>query len=158
MDTQRHRLYRTPLFIAMGVFLTCMLVIWVLDSANLDSTILVVGVSYAVICFLFLVFQLVAFIRAHLSYDEDIENVKFKVLEIEKKDDLAGPGPWAGGMGCFYCNVDSTQLKTFVILVIGGLALSGLLMGIGLWLRGAFRNTEELGPRPIECEGETQHE
>lgn len=54
---------------------------------------------------------------------------------------------------CFYCNVDSSELKIFLIITIGGLVCSGIFFFIGLLLRGTFKNTESLSDLPIKIEG-----
>lgn len=56
---------------------------------------------------------------------------------------------------CFYCNVDSAELKTFLIITIGGLVLSSIFFAIGLVLRGTFKNTENLNDLPLKIEGDT---
>lgn len=48
------------------------------------------------------------------------------------------------GTFCFYCNVDSEELKAFLIIVIGGLVLASISVALGAWLKGAFRNVESL--------------
>lgn len=47
------------------------------------------------------------------------------------------------GYFCFYCNVDSEELKTFLIIVIGGLVFASVSIAIGAWMRGFFRNVED---------------
>jgi hypothetical protein len=47
------------------------------------------------------------------------------------------------GQFCFYCNVDSTELKAFLIIVIGGLVLASISIALGAWLKGAFKNVED---------------
>lgn len=61
-----------------------------------------------------------------------------------------------GGSFCFYCNVDSQELKTFLIAVIGGLVLASALVAFGAFLKGFFRNVEDpkLKGRVLELEGE----
>lgn len=49
-----------------------------------------------------------------------------------------------GGSFCFYCQVDSDELKGFLILVIGGLILASVFAFIGLWLKGRFKNVEHI--------------
>ena len=58
------------------------------------------------------------------------------------------------GSLCFYCNVDSEELKTFLIIVIGGLVLASLSVALGAWLKGAFKNveSEKLKGRVLEIE------
>lgn len=53
---------------------------------------------------------------------------------------------------CFYCTADSAELKTFLILTIGGLALCSVFVCFGLYLRGSFNNTEELNDMPLKIE------
>ena len=53
---------------------------------------------------------------------------------------------------CFYCSADSTELKTFLILTIGGLVLCSILTCVGFWLKGAYKNTEQLGDYPLKIE------
>lgn len=59
---------------------------------------------------------------------------------------------WA--LPCFYCNADSDELKYFLILFIGGLCLCSLLLGLGLVLRGSFKDTEKLADGPLKAETE----
>jgi hypothetical protein len=47
-----------------------------------------------------------------------------------------------GSLGCFFCGVDTKPLLIFFVGMIGSLALGTLLTGLGLWLRGSFRNSE----------------
>lgn len=47
------------------------------------------------------------------------------------------------GSFCFYCNVDSDELRTFLIVVIGGLVLASISIAVGAWLKGYFRNVED---------------
>lgn len=58
----------------------------------------------------------------------------------------------AGSMGCFFCGVDTKPLLIFFIGLIGSLALGTLLTGIGLWLRGSFKNSESLKNEIFEAE------
>lgn len=44
---------------------------------------------------------------------------------------------------CFYCGVDSDELKTFLIVLIGGLVTASVFIAIGLWLKGYFTNIED---------------
>ena len=55
---------------------------------------------------------------------------------------------------CFYCSADSAELKMFLILVIGGLVLSSILVFLGLYTKGKFKNAEELSSQPLEAENE----
>ena len=53
---------------------------------------------------------------------------------------------------CFFCNVDSTELKVFVFGTIGLLALATVCFGVGLWVRGSFKNTEQLSDLSLKAE------
>jgi hypothetical protein len=56
------------------------------------------------------------------------------------------------GLPCFFCQVDSTELKLFLIFVIGGLVISSLFFFLGLYFRGKFKNSEELNDLPNKLE------
>lgn len=60
----------------------------------------------------------------------------------------------SGGLPCFYCNIDSTELRFFVFGTIGALVAATLFAGIGLYLKGVFKNTEELNDLPLRLEDE----
>jgi hypothetical protein len=57
---------------------------------------------------------------------------------------------------CFYCNVDSEELKTFLIVVIGGLVLASIFVAVGAYLKGYFNGVEDpkLKSKVLELEGE----
>lgn len=55
---------------------------------------------------------------------------------------------------CFYCGADSSELKILLILIVGGMVISSLLVFIGLYTKGAFKNTEDLSVQPMESENE----
>jgi hypothetical protein len=57
-----------------------------------------------------------------------------------------------GALGCFFCGVDSTPLLIFFIGLIGSLALGTLLTGVGLWMRGSFRDSEALRDEVFKAE------
>lgn len=74
-----------------------------------------------------------------------------------KKDGLSskvsGNFSWkVPGNFCFYCSADSFELKTFLILVIGGLCLCSVFIFWGLYLKGQFKNTEQMNDLPIKVE------
>lgn len=72
-----------PLLIGTCAFSFSMILLWFTQRHTLDHLMIYVGAGYALICFSFLLFQLYAFARAHLVYDEDVEDIKFKVFELE---------------------------------------------------------------------------
>ena len=53
---------------------------------------------------------------------------------------------------CFYCSADSDELKLFLILVIGGLVLCSIFIFLGLYIKGHFKNTEDLNDYPLKVE------
>jgi hypothetical protein len=57
------------------------------------------------------------------------------------------------GNYCFYCNVDSSELRLFLIIIIGGLVLASIFVAVGAYLRGSFRNVEEIKQKVLEAEG-----
>lgn len=59
-----------------------------------------------------------------------------------------------GSFPCFYCSADSAELKFFLIAVIGGLVLFSLFSAVGLYLKGYFKNTEDMSDYPLRIENE----
>lgn len=60
------------------------------------------------------------------------------------------------GSFCFYCNVDSEELKGFLIIMIGGLVLASVCIALGAYFKGYFKNVEslEIKGKVLEIEGE----
>lgn len=80
------RMYKLPLLIAISVFSISMIFLWVVHYSEMNKSIIFIGGGYALMCFVFLVFQIMAFVRAHIVYDEDVEGIKLKVFEVEKDE------------------------------------------------------------------------
>ena len=59
-----------------------------------------------------------------------------------------------GSLPCFYCSADSGELKLFLIAVIGGLVLFSIFSAIGLYLKGYFKNTEDMSDYPLRIEND----
>ncbi len=59
------------------------------------------------------------------------------------------------GLPCFYCGVDSTELKLFLVVVIGGICLTSVLVAVGAWARGMFNSPEETKNKVFEAEERT---
>jgi hypothetical protein len=78
------KMFRLPLLIAISVFSLSMVLLWATHVGEINRMVMVVGISYASVCFLFLVFQIWAFVRSHLVYDEDVEEIKMKVFDAER--------------------------------------------------------------------------
>ena len=75
--------YITPSITAITVFILCMAILLAEQKSTMDSVILYTCLGYALVCLLFLVFQMLAFVRAHTDYDEEAENVKYQVFHAE---------------------------------------------------------------------------
>ena len=75
---------KIPLLIGISVFSLSMVLMWSTHIGEISQKIALVGTIYAAVCFIFLVFQIGAFVRSHLYYDEDIEAIKMKVFDVEK--------------------------------------------------------------------------
>lgn len=60
------------------------------------------------------------------------------------------------GSFCFYCNVDSEELKLFLIIVIGGLVFASIFVAAGAWFGGHFKNVEnsKIKEKVLTLEGE----
>lgn len=89
METTRDlpkRMFKLPLIIAVSVFSISMIFLWVVHYSEMNRSIVLIGGGYAVMCLVFLVFQIMAFVRAHIVYDEDVEGIKFKVFEAERDE------------------------------------------------------------------------
>lgn len=87
--------YKLPSYIAIGVFITCMLALFIPEAGNMNWTIFTICLIYGIVCVLFLIFQLFAFVKAHSEYDEDVEKVKYKVFEVEGIPKSEVEGDWA---------------------------------------------------------------
>lgn len=77
---------KVPLLIAVSVFSISMIFLWVVHYSEMNKAIIWIGGGYAFMCFAFLVFQIGAFARAHVVYDEDVEGIKMRVFEVEKDE------------------------------------------------------------------------
>lgn len=75
--------YLTPAVTSIAVFMLCMAILFTEKKGQMDSIILYVCLGYAIVCLLFLIFQVVAFIKAHTHYDEEIEDIKYDVFRAE---------------------------------------------------------------------------
>jgi hypothetical protein len=80
----KRKFLRIPLLIGIAVFSLSMVLLWATHVGEINQKIALVGVIYASVCFLFLLFQIAAFVRSHLYYDEDVEAIKMKVFDVEK--------------------------------------------------------------------------
>ena len=85
MDPSK-KMFKLPLLIAVSVFSISMIFLWVAHANEINKTIVIIGGTYALMCFTFLLFQIAAFVRSHIIYDEDVEGIKLKVFEVEHDD------------------------------------------------------------------------
>jgi hypothetical protein len=58
-------------------------VLWVLSVRRSSEAVALIGAGYAFLCFAFLVAQIVAFVRAHMDYDQTVEQPKFDLMRLE---------------------------------------------------------------------------
>lgn len=86
METKKKRMFAIPLLIAISVFSISMIFLWVVHYSEMNKAIIWIGGGYAFMCFAFLVFQIGAFARAHVIYDEDVEGIKMRVFEVERDE------------------------------------------------------------------------
>ena len=68
--------YLTPAIVSIAVFMLCISILFVEQKNQMNSIILYVCLGYAVVCLLFLIFQIIAFIKAHTDYDEEVRRCK----------------------------------------------------------------------------------
>ncbi len=61
-----------------------MIFLWATHVGEIDKMIMIVGMIYGSTCFMFLLFQIFAFVRSHVVYDEDVESIKMKVFDAEE--------------------------------------------------------------------------
>lgn len=60
--------------------------LWVFAFRTEKLGIAVMGASYAILCSLFLGAQLTAFVRAHMDYDQTIEQPKIDLIRLEEQE------------------------------------------------------------------------
>ena len=75
--------YLTPAITGIAVFIFCIAVLMVEQRSRMDRMVLYVCLAYAMVCLFFLIFQMIAFVKAHTDYNEEIEDVKYQVFEAE---------------------------------------------------------------------------
>ena len=75
--------YLTPAIVSIAVFMLCISILLVEQKNQMDSIILFICLGYALTCLFFLIFQIIAFIKVHTDYDEEIEDIKYQVFKAE---------------------------------------------------------------------------
>ena len=74
---------RAFLVLLAVIFSLCVISLWIYSLYGKNSILALMGAGYALLCTGFLVAQLLAFVQAHLDYDQTIEKPKFDILKIE---------------------------------------------------------------------------
>jgi hypothetical protein len=74
------------ILVAVGVFSGLIAALWftILDESHQAAAWM--GGIYALVCFAFLIFQMVAFVSAHADYDQSVEVTKFEPLYEEARE------------------------------------------------------------------------
>jgi peptidoglycan biosynthesis protein MviN/MurJ (putative lipid II flippase) len=75
--------FLAPAFTALTVFVLSMIALFFEFYDDMNTMVLAICLGYAFLCLVFLIFQLYAFIRAHMDYDEEVEMVKYQVFDAE---------------------------------------------------------------------------
>jgi len=78
--------YRYIFVLAAVIFSLGVIGLWIVSLYGKNSVLALMGASYALLCTGFLVAQLVAFVKAHLDYDQTIEKPKFDILKLEDQE------------------------------------------------------------------------
>lgn len=75
------------IFVLMAVaFSFSVIGLWVFSLYGKNSIVAFMGAGYALLCTGFLLAQLIAFVKAHIDYDQTIEKPKFEILELEDSE------------------------------------------------------------------------
>ena len=77
------RKYPIASLTAIAVFIICMVALFLPNSGEMTSVGAIICAGYAIVCLLFLFFQLYAFVKSHTEYDEATESIKYRVFEVE---------------------------------------------------------------------------
>ncbi len=80
------RFKKNPLVLAAAFFSLFIVFAWAFAMRQYDRSVAVIGAIYAGLCFSFLVTQISAFVKAHLDYDQSIEEPKYSILLNEEKE------------------------------------------------------------------------
>lgn len=74
---------KSKIVLAAAVLSLAIVVMWVLSVRKSSEAVALIGAGYAFLCFAFLVAQIVAFVRAHVDYDQTVEQPKFDLMRLE---------------------------------------------------------------------------
>jgi len=100
------------------------------------------SIGYAIIVTLLMIAMIVAFIWAHVSYNEKLEEAKKNLFKGENIKFLP----------CFYCGADENLLKVILITLIGSFFVGTICILIWAWFKGTFRNVEKVKFNIFEAE------
>ncbi|HEX5037873.1 MAG TPA: hypothetical protein VFX30_12005 [bacterium] len=74
---------KSKLVLATAVLSLVIVVMWVLSVRKSSEAVALIGAGYAFLCFAFLIAQIVAFVKAHVDYDQTVEQPKFDLMRLE---------------------------------------------------------------------------
>ena len=75
---------RTRLVLLAAVFSLAIVAMWVVSVRKSSEAVALIGAGYALLCFAFLIAQIVAFVKAHADFDQTVEQPKFDLLKLEE--------------------------------------------------------------------------
>ncbi len=67
-------------------FSLAVIVFWIVSVSKSSHVVAFMGAGYGLLCFGFLVAQIIAFVKSHMDYDEVIEQPKYDMIEDEVKE------------------------------------------------------------------------
>jgi hypothetical protein len=74
---------KSRLVLLSAVFSLTIVALWVVSIRKSSEAVAFIGAGYALLCFAFLVAQIVAFVKAHVDFDQTVEQPKFDILKLE---------------------------------------------------------------------------
>lgn len=76
---------KSRLVLLAAVFSLAIVAMWVFSVRKSSEAVALIGAGYGLLCFAFLIAQIVAFVKAHMDYDQTVEQPKFDLLKLEEK-------------------------------------------------------------------------
>ncbi|QQR79939.1 MAG: hypothetical protein IPJ69_11425 [Deltaproteobacteria bacterium] len=67
-------------------FSLAVIVFWIVSVSGRSHVVAFMGAGYGLLCFGFLVAQIIAFVKSHMDYDEVIEQPKYDIILKEAKE------------------------------------------------------------------------
>lgn len=74
---------KSRLVLLSAVFSLTIVALWVVSVRKSSEAVAFIGAGYGLLCFAFLVAQIVAFVKAHVDYDQTVEQPKFDIMKLE---------------------------------------------------------------------------